>query len=119
MIIRVVADTPADFDAWIGREAQPAAPEALDSPGRGIFESETCAGCHTVRGTAALGKVGPDLTHFGRRDTLGAGVRPRNDAELSHWITDPQSVKPGVTMPPTTLSSADLQDLVAYLEGLR
>ena len=119
MIIRVVADTPADFDAWIAREGQPADRPAADSAGRHVFETESCAGCHTVRGTAAAGKVGPDLTHFGRRDTLGAGVRPRTDEDLARWITDPQSVKPGVTMPPTTLSPADLRDLVAYLEGLR
>jgi cytochrome c oxidase subunit 2 len=119
MIIRVVADTPADFEAWIAREAEPAAAEARGSPGRQVFDSQTCAGCHTVRGTAALGKAGPDLTHFGRRDTLGAGVRPRTDDDLSRWITDPQSIKPGVTMPPTTLSPDQLRALLAYLEGLR
>ena len=119
MIIRVVADTPAGFDAWVAREAEPAADGAPGERGRHLFETESCAGCHTVRGTTAQGKVGPDLTHFGRRDTLGAGVRPRTDENLARWITDPQSVKPGVTMPPTTLSPADLRDLVAYLEALR
>src|SRR5437763_937672 len=81
MIIRVVADTPAGFDAWITYEAEPAQPGR--APGRQIFESQSCAGCHTVRGTAAAGKVGPDLTHFGRRDTLGAGVKPRTDENLA------------------------------------
>ena len=119
MIIRVVADTPADFQAWTDREAEPAAAGEGSEHGRHVFETESCAGCHTIRGTSALGKVGPDLTHFGRRDTLGAGVRPRTDADVARWITDPQSVKPGVTMPPTTLSPADLADLVTYLDGLR
>ena len=117
MIIRVVADTPGDFDAWIAREAEPAQPSV--PAGRQIFESQSCAGCHTVRGTAAAGKTGPDLTHFGRRDTLGAGVKPRTDENLAHWIADPQSVKPGVTMPPITLAADQLDSLVAYLEGLR
>jgi cytochrome c oxidase subunit II len=117
MIIRVVADTPADFDAWVTREAEPAG--SPDTAGRAIFETQTCAGCHTVRGTAALGKAGPDLTHFGRRETLGAGVRPRTEENLARWITDPQSIKPGVSMPPTTLSADQLNALVAYLEGLR
>ena len=116
MIIRVVADTPADFDAWIAREAEPA--PASVTAGRELFERQTCAGCHTVRGTTALGKVGPDLTHFGRRATLGAGVRTRTDENLARWISDPQSVKPGVTMPPITLPSDQLDSLVAYLEGL-
>jgi cytochrome c oxidase subunit 2 len=117
MIIRVVADTPADFDAWVAREAEPA--QVAAPAGRQVFENQTCAGCHTSRGTAAAGKVGPDLTHFGRRATLGAGVRPRTDANLERWITDPQSIKPGVGMPPTTLSADQLNALVAFLEGLR
>ena len=117
MLIRVVADTPADFDAWMAREAEPAA--ASDAAGQRVLETQTCAGCHTVRGAEAKGTIGPDLTHFGRRDTLGAGVRPRTPENLARWITDPQSLKPGTTMPPTTLAPADLNALVAYLDGLR
>jgi cytochrome c oxidase subunit 2 len=119
MLIRVVADTPSDFEAWIARESEPAAPAALSGPGRHLFENETCAGCHTVRGTQAAGTAGPDLTHFGRRGTLGAGVRPRTPENESRWITDPQSIKPGVAMPPTTLAPDQLAALVAYLEELR
>jgi cytochrome c oxidase subunit 2 len=119
MLIRVVADAPADFDAWMAREAEPAGPEAASAPGRRVFDNQTCAGCHTIRGTEAAGKAGPDLTHFGRRDTLGAGVRPRTPDNVSRWITDPQSIKPGVAMPPTTLAPDELAALVAYLEALR
>jgi cytochrome c oxidase subunit 2 len=117
MIIRLVADTPADFDRWVAEQAQPAA--ASDGPGRRVFETQTCAGCHRVRGTAAAGNVGPDLTHFGGRATIGAGVLPMSAANLGRWITDPQSVKPGAAMPPTTLAPDELTALVAYLEGLR
>jgi len=117
MIIRVVADPPADFDRWMAAQAEPAAPS--DAAGRQVFETQTCAGCHRVRGTAAQGAVGPDLTHFGGRATLGAGVLPLSPANLRRWISDPQGVKPGVTMPPTTLSADDLDHLVTYLEGLR
>jgi cytochrome c oxidase subunit 2 len=116
MIIRVVADPPGDFDRWMAAQAEPAAPS--DAAGRQLFETQTCAGCHRVRGTAAQGAVGPDLTHFGGRATLGAGVLPLSPDNLRRWITDPQGVKPGVTMPPTTLSAADLDHLVTYLEGL-
>jgi len=117
MIIRVVADAPADFDRWMAAQAEPAAPS--DAVGRGIFETQTCAGCHRIRGTRAEGAVGPDLTHFGGRATIGAGVLTLSPDNLRRWITDPQGVKPGVTMPPTTLSPADLDHLVTYLEGLR
>ncbi|MGH9011445.1 MAG: c-type cytochrome [Acidimicrobiia bacterium] len=80
---------------------------------------QTCAGCHRIRGTAAQGNVGPDLTHFGGRATIGAGVLPMSTENLRRWITDPQSIKPGATMPPTTLAADQLNALIAYLEGLR
>jgi len=117
MIIRVVADAPADFDRWMAAQAHPAAPS--DDAGRGVFETQTCAGCHRIRGTAAQGTAGPDLTHFGGRATLGAGVLPLSPENLRRWIVDPQAIKPGAPMPPTTLAADQLNALVAYLEGLR
>ncbi len=30
--------------------------------------------CHTVQGTVAKGKFGPDLTHVASRDTIGSGA---------------------------------------------
>jgi cytochrome c oxidase subunit 2 len=122
MIIRVVADPPAEFERWVAEEAQPAAPspEMADGTGQRIFEAQTCAGCHRIRGSAAVaGNVGPDLTHVGRRATIGAGVLPMSAQNLRRFIVDPQSVKPGATMPPTTLSPEELSALVAYLESLR
>jgi cytochrome c oxidase subunit 2 len=118
MIIRVVADPAADFDRWMDTQAQPGAEAALALDGRRIFEGATCAGCHRVRGTSAVGNAGPDLTHFGGRATLGAGVRPLTDENLRRWITDPQSIKPGAAMPPTTLPADQLDALVAFLRGL-
>jgi cytochrome c oxidase subunit 2 len=119
MIIRVVADPPAEFDRWVDTEAQPAADSALALDGRRVFEAATCAGCHGVRGTEAVGNAGPDLTHFGGRATLGAGVRANSDENLRRWIADPQGIKPGAAMPPTTLPAGQLDALVAYLRGLR
>ena len=98
-------------------QAHPAAPS--DDAGRGVFETQTCAGCHRIRGTAAQGTAGPDLTHFGGRATLGAGVLPLSPENLRRWIVDPQAIKPGAPMPPTTLAADQLNALVAYLEGLR
>jgi cytochrome c oxidase subunit 2 len=119
MIIRVVADPPAEFDRWVDAEAQPAPASALALDGRRTFEAGTCAGCHRVRGTAAIGNAGPDLTHFGGRATIGAGVLPMSDDNLRRFITDPQRSKPGAAMPPTTLAADQLDALVAYLRGLR
>jgi len=118
MIIRVVADPPAEFDRWVDAQSQPGAETALALEGRHVFESATCAGCHRVRGTAAVGNVGPDLTHLAGRATIGAGVLENSDENLRRWITDPQSVKPGAIMPPTTLPGDQLDAIVAFLRGL-
>jgi len=118
MIIRVVADPPAEFDRWVDSQSQRGADQALALQGRHVFESATCAGCHRVRGTAAVGNAGPDLTHLAARATIGAGVLENSDENLRHWITDPQSVKPGAIMPPTTLPADQLDALVAFLREL-
>ena len=75
--------------------------------------------CHTIVGTPAGGRTGPDLTHLGSRTTLGAGTMPNTPGHLAGWIVDPQGVKPGVRMPATSLPADDLQALLAYLGSLR
>jgi cytochrome c oxidase subunit 2 len=81
--------------------------------------SGPCSSCHTIRGTDAIGDVGPDLTHVASRTTLAAGTIPNDPADLAEWIRDPQHVKPGNKMPQIQLSDADRAALVAYLESLK
>jgi cytochrome c oxidase subunit 2 len=122
MRIRVVAEPADAFEAWRARQRAPADPPADDAARRGqaVFLANTCVNCHTVRGTAAAGRVGPDLTHFGARTTLGAGVAENNDAELRRWLRDPHQLKPGALMPAyPNLADEELDALVAYLRGLR
>jgi cytochrome c oxidase subunit 2 len=120
MRIRVVAEPPDQFDAWVQRQQQSAQP-AQDEIARGgedLFLQSTCVNCHTVRGTQAGGTVGPDLTHLGSRTTLGSGVLDNTPEELARWIQDAHSVKPGVLMPTYNFTEDELQALVRYLEGL-
>ena len=122
MRIRVVATPPDQFDAWVRGQQQPAAPppDPLAARGQQVFLQHTCVNCHTIRGTPADGRVGPDLTHFGSRTTLGAGVRANTPENLREWIEHVQTVKPGALMPNFAgLPSADLDALVAYLQGLK
>jgi cytochrome c oxidase subunit II len=77
-----------------------------------------CSPSHTFRGTTADGDVGPDLTHFGSRQELGAGVAPNDPGWVGGWIANSQTIKPGNLMPPQPLASADLQAVIAYLESL-
>jgi cytochrome c oxidase subunit 2 len=116
MAFEVVADPPARFRQWLAAQARPA---QGDGPGARLFEQKGCAGCHRIRGTAAVGNVGPDLTHVGSRATLAAATIPNTRADLEAWIRDPQHVKPGNFMPALPLGDADIRRLADYLEGLK
>jgi cytochrome c oxidase subunit II len=109
-----------DFDAWIAQQAADAA--APDGPsaeeGERVFIEAGCAACHVVRGTAAVGGVGPDLTHLASRETLASGIVPNDRDHLAEVIVDPLGVKPGIRMPPTRLDPDELEALLDYLEGL-
>jgi cytochrome c oxidase subunit 2 len=122
MAFYVVAEPQAEYDAWLARQAAPAAEpaNAFLARGRDVFLREPCAACHTVRGTAAKGELGPDLTHVGGRLSIGAGVLKNGEAALAGWIADPQHVKPGNLMPATkTLPGEELRALAAWLESLK
>jgi cytochrome c oxidase subunit 2 len=121
MGVYVYADPPARFEAWLRNESKPARPPATPAQRRGreVFLSEACSGCHTIRGTPARGKVGPDLTHLQTRETLAALATANTRADLERWIVDPQHVKPGNKMPGLELTKPELGDLMAYLESLK
>jgi cytochrome c oxidase subunit 2 len=118
----VIADPPAEFDRWLTRRSSgagltPGSEQA--ARGQVVFNRESCAGCHAVRGTQATATIGPDLSNFGERRSIGSLTVPNDAANLSRWITEPERVKPGNLMPPTALSPDDLAAVVAYLEGLK
>ena len=92
--------------------------EPLRQAGQQVFLSAGCGECHAVRGSAAEGTRGPDLTHLGSRGTLGAGAHDNTRANLRGWIVDPQAMKPGNRMPATQLSESELTALLSYLESL-
>lgn len=120
MEFEVVALPAGEFVRWLAREAGPAAEPvtAEGRRGREIFVSSSCAGCHRVRGTAADGELGPDLTHLASRETIGAGLMPLTAENLADFVSNPQDDKLGITMPPTEITGRELDDLVAYLMEL-
>jgi len=120
MRLRVIAQPGADFRAWAAQRRQPAAPPSgVAQRGQQLFLEQTCVNCHTLRGTPAQGTVGPDLTHVGSRQTLGAGVLENTPANMYRWLQNPQAVKPGNLMPNFYLSDADTAALAAYLAELK
>ena len=121
MRLLVVAESRGAFDGWLARQRQPA-PEPGDDRtrhGRDVFLSGPCVLCHTISGTPAAARLGPDLTHLAGRTTLAAGILPNTPGHLAGWILDPQRIKPGVHMPSVGLEGGDLQALLAYLGTLR
>jgi len=119
MRLRVVAESPDQFNAWAAQQAAPVS--VSGAHGEQVFQQNTCVACHMIRGLpGATGTVGPDLTHLGSRATLGAGVVDNTPEQLRAWISNPQAIKPGVLMPAfSSISASDLNDLVAYLESLK
>ncbi|MDP8977137.1 MAG: cytochrome c oxidase subunit II [Actinomycetota bacterium] len=120
MRFEVVAVPAVEYDAWLARMARPA--PAPDTPeeraGHAAFMTSSCAACHTVRGTPADGRLGPELTHFARRERLGAGVAPNERGHLGGWVVDSQTLKPGNLMPPVEVDARRLPELLTYLESL-
>ena len=78
-----------------------------------------CAACHTIRGTPAGGILGPDLSHFGSRESIAAGLMPNTPENLANWINNTQTIKPGVKMPELHMLASEIDDVTRYLEGLK
>ena len=133
MRMRVIVDTPEDYQAWlesfqeiptltqISQEQTPLDP--LAAQGQQLFKTKGCAACHAVRGYAGGAPDKPNLTNFGKRKYLAAGVLKNTPENLARWLRNPQAVKPGNYMP--TLWRADdenredeISALVAYLHSL-
>ncbi len=122
MRFRVVVQTPSEFQSWVDSQKRPPVPPASDLARQGeelFMGKAACFSCHTVDGTKAQGKVGPNLTHIGSRLTLAAGVLDNTPENLATWIKEPQSVKPGSKMVVPALTDDEVKALVAYLQGLK
>jgi cytochrome c oxidase subunit II len=120
MVKYVEAVSPEAFDTWVAQQRLPpvgADPVGVET-GERLFFATGCADCHAVRGTAAVGAIGPDLSHLASRQTLAAGIVPNSRDELGRLIVDPWGVKPGNPMPPTALTDEELAALLDYLETL-
>ncbi len=122
MGIIVVAEPLDQFRHWATEQLAPAtAPaDSLRREGQRLFVTAPCALCHTVRGTPAGGTVGPDLTHVGSRQMIGAALLPNTLASLEGWIANSQALKPANQMPPMTqFTGGELRALAAYVYGLK
>ena len=122
MLLRVYAQSPEDFAAWIKQQQAAASPDlsgnAAATEGQTVFMRSACINCHTISGTVATGRFGPDLTHLASRDTIASGPVKNTPENIRQWIADPNSMKPGVLMPSMHLNDHDLDVITAYLTTL-
>lgn len=122
MRFRVMADTPAEFDEWVAGQRQDAVQptEGLAAEGARIFANSPCIGCHTVQGVEnAVGRLGPNLTHYGSRSTFAGSTFRNIPAYLRPWLDNPPRMKPGARMPDYGLSREEIEALVAYMMSLK
>ncbi|HEX7041488.1 MAG TPA: cytochrome c oxidase subunit II [Trueperaceae bacterium] len=107
MRFRVVVEEQEDFDRWVASFQEPVVQTVSDDPrvqqGRTLFAQKGCIGCHANDNYAEGVSYGqpqfPELTNFGLRHTVGAGVLDATLENVAQWIMNPQSVKPGNHMP--------------------
>jgi cytochrome c oxidase subunit 2 len=119
MLIRVVVDTPEDFDNWLLNQSRPAVEDPQVAAGKEAFLAQSCVNCHRVRGTPAVGNYAPDLTHLMSRATVASGEIENTAGNLADWVRNPQSIKPGCLMPAFKLAESDQELIVEYLRTLR
>lgn len=149
MKFKVIAESRADFDAWLARQAT-SAPESADPlavEGKELFRSAGCQGCHATNSIMNLGdggrrlpgRVGPNLAHVASRGYVVGLLRSHADGtvvvsdalvqqNLKTWLMDPEAVKPAnimarraavFTNPDRALSESQVDALVAYLMTLK
>jgi cytochrome c oxidase subunit II len=119
MHFQVIAESEAQFNAWLVRQAAPpAAPEGVAAEGGRLYLEHKCGDCHAVSPSDTRSLIGPPLTHVASRMRLG-GDLPNTPENMALWVNEPQSVKPGNRMPDQHLSAPEVQALTAYMESLR
>jgi cytochrome c oxidase subunit 2 len=122
MALFVVTQSRDDFSAWLAHQQTPVVEPSdpfLRIGYEAFFRGE-CHSCHTIRGTAADGTAGPDLTHVGGRKSLAAGTLNNHIGTMAGWIAGAQDVKPGNKMPSSLVySGVELRALSAWLGSLK
>jgi cytochrome c oxidase subunit 2 len=141
----VVVQTPQEFEQWVAKQrvGSPlidqgviaAAPVDSSAPadttaavrdpliarGGELFITGGCVGCHAMVGQPTAGVLnltGPNLSHFGSRTRIAAGILANTDENLARWLRNPQEVKLGALMTlPRQLTEDEVTALVAYLRS--
>ncbi|QCL97843.1 cytochrome c oxidase subunit II [Agrobacterium tumefaciens] len=118
MAFSVIVMEPEAYVAW--RRAQADGDQRDRSEGERLFDHHGCVGCHGIRGVTPPSSLGPDLTLFGTRLTLGAGTLANTGENVARFIRDPSAIKPEVKMPAFgMLPDEDIAAITTYLTELK
>ena len=147
MRFRVIVETQFEFDKWVEsyHEIASRPPPSTGPAAEGfvVFASKGCLLCHKSDGPASpevraslrqsfergeLRFPAPNLTNFGTRSTMAAGIMELNKESVMEWLRDPDDVKPGNRMaelatvyvdPDARLSEDEISALADYLLSLK
>ena len=153
MRFRVIVHTPEDYQNWLDEMRTPPAKLASGSDedeGRKLFVGN-CSMCHTYdsykkgaytkeitsqynrweewkndKENSAIVSA-PNLTHYGNRITLAAGIKENNLENLIKWIENPDEIKIGTRMKnhasiyrdENELSNEQINQIAKYLLSLK
>ena len=153
MRFRVIVHTPEDYQNWLDEMRTPPAKLASGSDedeGRKLFVGN-CSMCHTYdsyKKGAYIKEItsqynrweewkndkensaivsAPNLTHYGNRITLAAGIKENNLENLVKWIENPDEIKIGTRMKnhasiyrdENELSNEQINQIAKYLLSLK
>ncbi|MEJ7666997.1 MAG: cytochrome c oxidase subunit II [Hymenobacter sp.] len=92
MRIRVVAHTPGRLCPLAEPpppSPPPSPPTSWRRPARRFSRGPRAAAATRFGAPPPMVQQGPDLTHFGSRETMLAGLLPNNEANLANWLRQP------------------------------
>lgn len=122
MQFRVIALPPEQYTQWEAAQRLPAnAPSGnIATRGADNFLKLGCGVCHNIEGTLAQGTSGPDLTHLGSRNTIGAAILEMDEHNIAQWTRHADMIKPNNKMPPYSyLQTGEIDDIAYYLARLK
>ena len=122
MRIQVFVHEQASYNRWIREQKKIVNTDSLtpiQKEGAKLFQEKVCSNCHAIRGTNAIAKIGPDLSHLASRKMILSGKLYNNLLNLSRWIEDPQKIKSKAHMPNFILTKEEVNALASYLNALK
>lgn len=119
MRLSVIVEEKSKFDRWLINQSKSISQEMVRKGE--AFTKHGCVSCHRVKGLDnSLTKLGPDLSHFGSRRRIGAGILENTLENRIDWIMNSPKHKPGVHMPSFThLKEDEIRDIALWLGELK